>query len=190
MMSKIERAMAGLPAFRPRQIEREEAVEAARVFLGLPYNESNTFVSFDENGKAHGHLNCHGLFFAWAQRLDLVGAGIWRALQIAFSIAGVAPVLHAYMLRETREASGAAAGDWLLFRWRQASPTTETEMGAWFKGKHHIALLSDTATAPNYRVIHAVDTDAAGKGGTYEVGHGGRDHAQIHIVRTLPQFVN
>ncbi|RZA23266.1 MAG: hypothetical protein EOP02_15145 [Proteobacteria bacterium] len=165
-------------------------MDTARLFLGLPYSEKSTFVYFDRQDRPHGHLNCYGLFFVWAQRLELVDGEIWRSLQKAFSIAGVAPVLHAYMMRETAETPAADRGDWLLFRWRQASPEYLTEMGGWLQGNHHLAMLSETTPAPGGRVVHAVDTNAAAKGGTFETELGPHDAAQIHVVRTLPQFIN
>lgn len=190
-MKSIDRALALLPDFAPVEISRRDAVEAARLFLGLPYDEKSTFVEFDGEGRALGHMNCHGLFFAWAQRLELVDAGIWRALQGAFSIAGVPAVLHAYMLRETRAVEeGAAPGDWLLFRWRQASPFCATEAGAIVRAKHHVALLSDLSPAPLGSIIHAVDNDANGSGGVFEHDLAGHDFGQIHYTRTLAQFID
>lgn len=189
-MKSIEQALQILPPFAPVQISRAAAVEAGRLFLGLPYDEKATFVCLDANGKMRGHMNCHGLFFAWAQQLGLVDAGVWRALQTAFSIAGVPAVLHAYMLRETREVAAPDAGDWLLFRWKQASPLTLTEAGAIARGKHHVALLSDRAPLPCGSIIHAVDTSADAQGGVFETELAGRDASQIHLARTLAQFID
>lgn len=189
-MKNIDRALALLPDFAPVPVSRVSAVETGRLFLGLPYNEKATFVSFDEAGRPRGHLNCHGLFFVWAQHLGLVDAGIWRALQTAFSVAGVPAVLHAYMLAQTREVEIAAPGDWLLFRWRQASPTSHTEAGAILRSKHHVALLSDTAPLPYGTIIHAVDTDADAGGGVFEHDLMGHDQGQIHFARTLAQFID
>lgn len=187
-MKSIERALAVLPDFAPIRIERPRAVAVARRFLGLPYSENANFVRFDASGRPEGHLNCYGLFFAWAQALGLVDEGVWRALQRAFSLAGVPAVLHAYMLAQTLPADVAAPGDWLLFRWRQASPWCATEAGAIARAKHHVALLSDIEPAPYGRIIHAVDTDAAGKGSVFENELAPHDGGQILYARTLAQF--